>query len=235
MIPGPSALAPVDDGESTWLRVTPVVTGITNGTQGDFNDGPLLLEGGLAGVDGVASLVLSQPTYIGAQVPALGGTGKACFRIEQDPAATGFVDCDGGSPVDVSLRMESHQGGANDPPVLTVGAGSDGGPGAAILRVLITGALTSDPALACSDADYSASPTNTTALTTGTATSVIDNPLQGGTFPFTMVTLSGQPFDCNNWTENAGASLALPNVNPDVPVPVLGTFDFAQVLRLNDD
>ena len=47
---------------------------------------------------------------------------------------------------------------------------------------------------------------------------------------------SAQPFDCGNWVEDAGASLAAPNVNMDVVLPLgLGTVDIAQVLRINDD
>ena len=47
---------------------------------------------------------------------------------------------------------------------------------------------------------------------------------------------SAQPFNCGNWVENAGASIAGPNVNMDVVLPLgLGTVDIAQVLRLNDD
>jgi hypothetical protein len=131
------------------------------------------------------------------------------------------------------IEMDSHAAGANDTPVLTTGLGFDAGPGAAVIRVLITGALTTDPMIACKDADYSAGPTNATALTTGVVTSIVDNPLQGGAF--TSVTLAGQPFDCGNWTSDSGASVVLPNVNPDVTVPVLGVYDFAQALRLNDD
>ena len=87
--------------------------------------------------------------------------------------------------------------------------------------------------LDCTLANYSAGPTNATALTTATATSRVNNPLQGGAF--TQIQLSGQPFDCGNWTTDSGASVVLPNTNADVTVPVLGTYDFAQCLRLNDD
>jgi cysteine-rich repeat protein len=233
VIPGPSTLAPVDDGESSWMRVTPIVPSITSGSQGDFNEGPLLLLAGIAGADGIAELELTAPAYIGAQLPALAGAGKVCFRIEQDPSATGFVDCDGGSSAAVSLTMNSNGTAANGSPVLVVGGGGDDGPGAAVVRVLITGAQTTNPTLDCSLADYSAGPSNATGLTTATATSRIDNPLQGGAF--TLVSLGGQPFDCGNWTPDSGASIVLPNTNADVTVPVLGTYDFAQCLRLNDD
>ena len=87
--------------------------------------------------------------------------------------------------------------------------------------------------LDCALADYSAGPTNVTGLTTAVATSVINDPMQGGAF--TLVTLTGQPFDCGNWTTDSGASIVLPNTNSDVTVPVLGTYDLAQCLRLNDD
>ena len=102
-----------------------------------------------------------------------------------------------------------------------------------MVRVLVTGALTTDLVTLCPDADYSSSPTITTALTTATALSSILNPLQGGTD--TTVALAGQPFDCSNWTTDSGASIVLPNVNPDIAIPVLGPHDLAQALRLNDD
>jgi hypothetical protein len=233
VVPGPSASAPADDGQSTWLKVTSVVAGITNGSQGNFNPGPLLLEAGLTDDDGVATLLLKEPAYIGANAPSLAGGGKICFRLEQDPSANGFVDCDGGSNVNASLSVDSHGSAANGTPALTVGGAGDSGAGAAVVRVLITGALSDDPGLDCTTADYTLAPSTQTALTTGTATSTIFNPRQGGTL--TSLTLAGQPFDCDDWTENSGASIVLPNTNMDVPVPFVGTFDLSQTLRLNDD
>jgi hypothetical protein len=129
--------------------------------------------------------------------------------------------------------MDSHAGAANGPPILSVGLGADAGPGTAVVRVLITGALTTDLVTLCPDADYSGSPSIATALTTATALSSILNPLQGGTD--TTVALAGQPFDCDNWTTDSGASIVLPNLNPDIAIPVLGAHDLAQALRLNDD
>ena len=55
----------------------------------------------------------------------------------------------------------------------------------------------------------------------------------GGT---SVVTLTGRPFHCANWVENAGASVVLPNLNLDLFIALLNQrFDVAQVLRLNDD
>ena len=90
------------------LKVTQLVAGINNGSQGNFNPGPLIIEGGLTDNDGIATLMLAEPAYIGASVPPLTGVGKACFRFEQDLANDGFIDCDGGSNVDSVLSVDSH-------------------------------------------------------------------------------------------------------------------------------
>jgi nitrous oxidase accessory protein NosD len=233
VIPGPSANAPVDDGQSTWLKVTSLVPGINNGSQGNFNSGPLLLAAGPVDGNGIRPLLVKQTAYIGANAPAAGGGGKVCFRIEQDPSNLGFVDCDGGSNVDASLLANSHGTGANDVPALTVGGGGDSGAGAAVMRVLVTGALSSNPTLACEDANYTGSPFTVTAFTTGTAAGTILNPRQGGAS--IGHTLAGQPFNCANWVENSGASIVMPNTNMDVTVPLLGNYDIVQTWRLNDD
>jgi hypothetical protein len=193
----------------------------------------LVLEGGLAGLDGIAPLVLKQPAFIGATAPAAGGGGTVCFRYEQDPNATGFIDCDGGSPADVQIIVDSHGADPNDASILSVGLGADAGPGAAMLRVIVRGALLPGPGQNCALADYSGDAGRATAFTTASGQSVIFNTRQGGAL--TGVTLVGQPFDCNNWVSNSGASIVAPNVNMDVPIPILGMYDFAQALRLNDD
>ena len=233
VIPGPSVNAPVDDGQSTWLKVTSLVPGINNGSQGNFNSGPLLLAAGAVDGNGIAPLLVKQTAYIGANAPAAGGGGKVCFRIEQDPSNLGFVDCDGGSNVDASLMVNSHGTSANDVPALTVGGGGDSGAGAAVIRVLVTGALSSNPTLACEDANYTGAPFTVTAFTTGTAAGTILNPRQGGAS--IGHTLAGQPFNCANWVENSGASIVMPNTNMDVTVPLLGNYDIVQTWRLNDD
>jgi cysteine-rich repeat protein len=233
VVPGPSESAPVDDGESSWLRVSQIVAGISSGTQGDFTPGPLVLEGGLAGLDGIASLVLKQPAYIGATAPAAGGGGTVCFRYEQDPDATGFIDCDGGTPADVEILVNSNGAAADDAPVLNVGTGVDAGAGAAVVRVIVKGALLPGAGENCATADYSADAGRATAFTTATGRSTIFNPRQGGAL--TGTSLTGVPFDCASWATDVGASIVAPNLNMDVPIPILGDYDLAQALRLNDD
>jgi len=230
--PGPSGPSLTDDGSSSWLRVTPTLS-INNGTQGNFNPGPMKLAAGFPDLDGTTPLFLTETVYIGASVPSIAGSGRACLRIEQDPSNPGEIDCDGGSNYDVNLVVDSAGTGANGTPTLTVSTGvTDSGAGAAVIRVLATAALTPDAVTPCEAADYSPAPTVQTAFTTATATSTILNPRQGG-FQ-TVVTLAGKPFDCNAWTENGPASIAAPNLNMDVTLPVVGTLDIAQLLRLND-
>jgi len=137
VVPGPSATNPPDDGQSTWLGVAPAVAGIQNGTQGDFNPGPLLLAGGFPDASGRAQLFLVGTTHLGADVPVVAGQGRACVRLVQDPQSPGEIDCDGGSNYDVSLSVDSQGTGPNGSPTLTVGGGpTDAGPGVAIIRVL---------------------------------------------------------------------------------------------------
>jgi hypothetical protein len=209
--------------------VTPLF-GITNGSQGNFNPGPFQLAAGAVGADGRAALLLAEPLVLSANLPSLAGGGRVCVRVRQDPDHRGQIDCDGGSAYDVALSVDSNGTGASGPPALSIG-GADAGPGGAVLRVIVEAGTTDDGVTPCEAATYAA-PLRT-AVTTATATSSIVNAQQGGTV---SVTQAARPFDCDNWVENAGASLAAPNVNMDVVLPLgLGTVDIAQVLRLNDD
>jgi len=230
----PSSPSAADDGQVTLLRVTPPPgLPIDNGSQGNWNVGPLRLAAGPPDANGVAALLLTEPVILGATLPALAGTGRVCVRVRQDPDAIGRIDCDGGSNFDATITIDSQGAGAALPPVFTAGAGGDdSGPGAAIVRVLVQGATTTDATTTCEDADYSASPVTRTGFTTATAVATVQNALQGGLL---TATLTGQPFTCANWTTDGGASLAAPNVNLDVPLSVLGILDVGQVLRLNDD
>ena len=180
---------------------------------------------------GKAELVLLEPAYIGAHLPSAAGSGRVCFRIEQDPDALGEIDCDGGTNYDVLLTADSNGTSAEGPQTLTVGAGAtDSGAGAGVLRVLLFGATTSDDTTPCTAATYVT--TTKTALTTAIATSEITDTRQGGSV---TSTLTGKPYACGPWSTDGPASIALPNVTFDFVLPFgLGTQDVAQVLRLND-
>jgi hypothetical protein len=239
IVPGPSDLNPPDDGESSILRVTtPGLTNITNGSQGDFTVGPIFLVAGVRDAStGIARLTITGTTVTGARLPDLApDDGRVCYRIRQDPNAIGFVDCDGGSNVDVDLYANSNGTGPADPAVLTVPANpaSDSGAGAAMIPVLFEVGQTTQAGVPCEQAVFETA--QRLVFTTGTATATIENGrgLQGS-----IVTVvnsqGGQPFDCDNWTENSGASLTVPNINFDIPIPLFGELDIAQILRLNDD
>jgi len=131
----------------------------------------------------------------------------------------------------VNLSIDSNFAGAALPSTLTVGANpGDSGAGAALAYLIVESGQTVDDATPCEDAIY-ADPFPI-AVTTGVARSVISKGLVVGNI---AVALAGQPFDCSNWTSDSGASVAWPNYNLDVSIPVLGIQDVAQVLRLNDD
>ncbi|HEV7734740.1 MAG TPA: DUF4215 domain-containing protein [Candidatus Binatia bacterium] len=228
VVPGPSDSNPTDDGQATLLRVTDTF-GISNGSAGDFNPGPLTIAAGAPDANGVAALILTAPVTLSATLPA--SAGRFCIRIRQDPDAIGRIDCNGGSNFNVAMALASNGTGANGTPMLTVGGAGNSGAGAGALRLLIQPGIASNAALPCSSATYG--PVVRTALTTATATASITNTRQGGD---TTVTQAGQPFNCASFATFNGASLALPNTNPDVVLPLgLGTRDIAQVLRLNDE
>jgi hypothetical protein len=231
---GPDEPNPPDDDESSLLRVTtPGVPTVTNGSQGDFSPGPISLLAGVRDLStDIALLVVSGTAVTGATMPSLGGDGKVCYRIRQDPNAIGFVDCDGGSNVDADLYVDSNGEGTGGSPVLTAPAnpGSNSGAGAAMIPILFEVGQTTDLVTPCTEAVFESA--QNYVITTGTSTSTISNARGGGTVTTIQ---TGQPFDCANWTEDSGASLTVPNVNLDIPIPIFGTLDISQVVRLNDD
>jgi hypothetical protein len=246
---GTGALKPVDNAtKSTWFRILDLTgAGLAeNGTNGQFNSGPMVLARSRnVDTSGRADLILEHTAFLGAPKPTGGGTGKTCWKIEQDQASTGWLDCNGGSDADVDLTVDSNGVGAGTQPVLTMGVSDDSGAGAGVLRVRVQIAEPSDPAADCAAQDYSSSPVVTTVFTVGTATSVINNTIQHATNPTKypnpdgVVTLPGLPFDCANWGLDAAAatSIAAPLYKFDVvPGGILpGTYDVAQVLRLRLD
>lgn len=233
-VPGSAANTPIDDGQSTWLRINqplPALLPITTGSNGQWNEGPLTFFAGARGVGDVARFHLTDEVLMSAPLPALAGGGRVCLKVRPDYDRAGYVDCDGGSNVDVALSVDSNGAGAEGPPVLQVAASaSDSGSGAAVAYIVVTAGTTSDNVTPCDDAIYQ-EPRHT-AVTTGVASTEITNGLVVGTVGLSM---GGQPFNCSAWSADEGGSVVWPNYNLDVVIPVLGVQDVAQVLRLNDD
>jgi len=234
VVPGSAANTPVDDGQSTWLRINqplPAVLPITTGSNGQWNEGPLVFTAGVQDGSGVAPFHLVGEVLMSAPLPALAGGGRVCVQVRPDYDNLGYVDCDGGSNVDAALSVNSNGGGAAGPSSLTVGANAaDSGAGAAVAYIVITSGITGDNATPCENAIYQ-DPVHT-AVTTGVARSEI---LSGLVIGNLAISMAGQPFDCSSWVPDAGASVVWPNFNLDVSIPVLGIQDVAQLLRLNDD
>jgi cysteine-rich repeat protein len=233
--PGPAGNCPADDGAFSFLKIGPPLAGICSGSNGDFSPGPLALEAGAPGPDGIATLRLATRVVIGATLPDPGITveGYACFEMTPDATRGGWLDCDGRSSANATLTVNSNGANADDPPVLVVGGdGANSGPGAAIIPIVLRAAQTSSDTQNCAAADFSASDPVAVVLTTASATATIQNTYQGGN---AVASLAGKPFDCANWTSNSGASVVMPNANTDLTLPILGRYDVAQALRLKDD
>lgn len=241
---GPSALHPADNGSSSWFKITNLITFLTvdNGTNGVFTGDRLpLAKSQTMDGNGRAELLLVEPTIIGAPFPVASNLpGFVCFRIEQDPDHSGWIDCDGGSAADSQLSIESNGLAMEGAPQLTLEGGSDAGAGAAIVRVRLQAATTNSNSIPCSAADFGSSRVIETALTTATAMAQIANIRQNVTNPTAYpnstatTSLSAVPFSCGSWLTGQRASLAVPLFALDsVNSALNGTFDLAEVLRLD--
>jgi len=242
--PGSSALHPTDDGASTWFKITNLVTFLIadNGTSGAFSgDRIALAKAQSSGGNGQSELRLVEPAVVGASFPVASGLpGFVCFRMEQDPAHSGWIDCDGGAPASAQIDIDSHGTSAAGAPLLTVGSGASGAAGTALLRVRLQTTTTASADIPCSAADFSSAPVIETALTTSVATTTLANPRQHQTHPASYpdasitTTLGGVPFSCNNWLSGQRASIVLPLYALDSFNTTLNnTFDLAEVLRLD--
>jgi len=186
--PGPGTLLPVDDGAATWLRLFDFTgAGIFgNAANGQWGPDRVVLALGAPAGDGIAPLELVGTTHLGANfldtAQQLGTQGTICVRIAQDPLATGWLDCDGGTDPDVDLVVDSNGAAAADPSVLTVLGGADPGApaGSGVVRVELRFAVAPVNGASCSTLDYSSSPVIRSAFTTGLAASTVENDWIGG-------------------------------------------------------
>jgi len=174
--------------------------------------GALDLVAGTPDENGVAPVTVAGPVYYSAAI--LGGQfGYLCVRLD---SCTGFVDCDGGSKVDVEVTQDSMGPGANGGPVqTTTGLGTDGGPGTVELQCQqATNQLPPGGGSDCAHAEYP--PVQEVVYTTGTTHAEFINgaPKIGNG----MMTQQGQNFDCASWTTETGpGKLAATYLFEDVP------------------
>jgi cysteine-rich repeat protein len=207
-----------------------------NGTNGKFDDIPLPFEICDPGPEGTETIQLAETVYLGAGLPAP-AIGKICMRFEPDPTPPlGFLNCTGGANAEVESVIDSQGEGPTGEATLEVGAGMvPAGPGAAVIRFLLqTTIVNNDPVADCSTQDYSNSPQQVTAFTTGTATTIVLNARSRlGGMVTASATMSGKLIDCDALDTSQEFVLVAPTYTFDVDIPVLGgVADFPQVLRL---
>jgi hypothetical protein len=143
-----------------------------------------------------------------------------------------FVDCDGGTRTNVTYSVNSNGSGAASAPVLTIDTSADGAApaGAAIIRVLMQSSETGSDGSNCDTVNWAGVPDQQVAIATGQVTTTITNMRQGGTG---TASRRGNPFNCAAWSGNAG-SIEFPVYGLDQSIPLNGTQDKANVVRLQD-
>jgi hypothetical protein len=160
-----------------------------------------------------------------------------CARIDA-AGSSGKVDCDGGTPVDVTVTQNSNGSGANSPAVTMTEQGSPGpaGSGYVVVNAHLAQCNAQNPNCPLVDdpsdcmnpslVDYDAMPTAQGALTTGTATATVQNASQGGN---PSISKTGQPFSCASWVTDGPGVL-------EIPVPFLDSIvgDLANVAQFDD-
>jgi len=160
--------------------------------------GSIDLTGGTIGAAGVAPVELVGPTYFSA--PILGGQfGTFCVRIDH---CGGFIDCDGGTPVDTLMVQDSNGAGRNGlPPTITTGLG-DAAPAGALQLDCQQSFVQLGPG---EDADCPAAaypPSARIIYTTGAAEAFFlnGNPKVGSG----AIRFGGEPFSCSGWQTTDG-------------------------------
>jgi virginiamycin B lyase len=179
--------------------------------------GAIDLVAGTPDDQGVAPLSVTGPVYYSAGI--LGGQfGTFCVRVD---SCTGFVDCDGGTPVEVQVTQDSKGPGLNGGPVqITTGLGADGGPGAVELRC--QQAINQIPASAngdCVNASYPA-PIEVVYTTGKTQAGFINGAPKIGTG---SIMQHGENFSCVAWKTEDG------------PGQLAGAYLFEEIEEVGDD
>jgi hypothetical protein len=190
-----------------------------------FNEGPITLVAGAPDEDGVARVTLAEDAVFGATLLQ----GVLCVRMLRQ-GTVGQIDCDGGTPADVRVTLDSRGANPSADPVVETGLGADAGPGALTLMAMmqIINEDTGFPLENCADASFgdpSAVP-----VTTATATSVVLNTIQSPDGMGTeMSARTGQPFDCSEWTTGTTGVLVVP-LSAEVTSPIVA--DLTNILQM---
>jgi cysteine-rich repeat protein len=158
--------------------------------------GSIDVVGGVIADGGVAPLAVNGPVFYTA--PILGGQfGTFCVRID---SCSGFIDCDGGSPVDTLMVQDSNGPGRNGlPPTITTGLGDDA-PAGALQLDCQQSYVQIGPGADCASAVYP--PATRVVYTTGTAEAFFlnGNPKVGNG----RIRAGGEPFSCSAWQTTDG-------------------------------
>ncbi|MEO8602132.1 MAG: hypothetical protein ABI629_06115 [bacterium] len=178
-----------------------------------FSAGPLLLDGGLPDVDGVAALSLPQDAFV--RVDVIDGS-VVCLKLLA-AGSSGSIDCDGGTAYGVESSQPPGDVGAAFTLQTGLGAGDVAGSATLIVQQQVQ-RLPIGPPVDCSTVTFT-DPPQTWAYTTSTATATKGS---------LQLSVSGEPFDCNVWqTSGSGGRLAAPVPGSQPPIG-----DVANVFRL---
>jgi hypothetical protein len=164
-----------------------------------FPPGPLTLVLGTPGSDGVASFTLKNDVTL--DIGLVDGS-RFCLKFDAS-LSTGSIDCNGGTPYDITATRPSNAPGVDYTFMTGLGDPAPAGNGNLILTGLFKVVPATDPTTPCDSIAYTDPPqefafttTNGTATVTGTTLSL---------------TVPGQAFNCDTFsTPNSGGRLAAP-------------------------
>jgi hypothetical protein len=199
-----------------------------------FTAGPLKIVAGAIGANGIAPLSLQEDAIFGLRVV---DNSVVCLKLVA-AASSGSIDCDGGTPYDVTVTQDSQGDQPALPNILVTGEGTDGGAGAATLSVMMEAALLpiGSSTASCPTATFNIM--QTSAFTTRKATATVlnalaDSPSADPTGKIS-VSVTGRNFTCDTFaTENAVGTLVAPFIGLDQNAGEQ-IIDTANVLQLAD-
>jgi hypothetical protein len=182
-----------------------------------FVGGPIRLVAGPVDANGIAQVTLASD--VDFAVDSLGGA--ICFRMLKE-GTTGFIDCDGGTGVDITITQDA--GADAPPPVIMTGLG-EGAPGAMSLTIMQQSVPLGIGTMSDACATATLGPVEEIFYTTGMTTAT-----KGGAPAPIMVT--GESFSCDDFTVEDGPGMI---VQPSVAFNTLSPNpNVANAMRLAD-